>query len=105
MPLPIGSPAKALKSLVAPAWGLVQTARRGRARERFGLSTRSACGHAGPRQNGFSLPCGRGLNGFARGGISGIVARPAGYGREPRVAEKREGGGEGHGPSASRLVC
>src|SRR5262245_49722448 len=33
MPLPIASPAKALKSLVAPARGLVQTARRGRARE------------------------------------------------------------------------
>src|SRR5262245_3732883 len=33
MPLPIGSPAKALKSLVAPAWGLVQTARQGRTRE------------------------------------------------------------------------
>src|SRR5262245_27928182 len=44
MPLPIGSPAKALKSLVAPAWSLVQTARGGRVREPIrSFSSRSAC--------------------------------------------------------------
>src|SRR5262245_6984647 len=44
MPVPIGSPAKALKSLVAPARGLVQTARGRRACEPIRCPGRSACG-------------------------------------------------------------